>query len=183
MNRSTHRARGLTLIETVVVLSILSLLVGLTSAFLLRWLPTYRLHAAAREVVNSLQKCKAAAVTRNRFCTVTFNAVLPGGAGSCDYVTYLDWDEDLELDANETVVRAVNFSGYKSGVGFDLAMGGGDGLTFARNDNGRPSIAFNGRGFPVGNSLGFGSGSLFLVNEKQERVKVVVSSMGRVRVE
>ena len=92
----------------------------------------------------------------------------------------LDDDADLEHDAEERVLIGVRLP---AGVSFDGSKGGGDGLTFAENDDGQPSVAFDPWGMPRNNAGGFGAGTAFLRNAGGEVWRVVVSSIGRVRAE
>jgi len=138
-----------------------------------------RLNTAARDLVSNFQMTKLEAVKRNVLCTVTFNLSINGK--SYDYVVYVDDDQDLEYDAGETVIKSVEFSHYKSGVALDTSQGGSDGVSFANNDNSRPSIGFSSRGLPVDNGFGSGSGSVWIKNDRNTQKQVTISTTGMIK--
>jgi len=143
-----------------------------------RLLPHWRLTGAVQDLASHLQLAKATAVERSQYCTVSFNLALDGT--TYDYAIYLDDDADLEHDAEEQVFIRVQLP---SGVSLDTSQGGGDGLTFPNNDDGQPSVAFDPWGLPRNNSGGFGAGTAYLRGSRGEGWEVVVSSIGRVRME
>ena len=110
---------------------------------------------------------------------MTFNQPVQGL--TYDYVCYVDADTDLEYDAGETVVTARRWIDYQS-VSFDTTQGGGDGLSFSNNDEGRPSISFRPNGLTISNSGAIGSGSVFLVNTNNRTNSVAVSFAGNISI-
>ena len=174
------KKNGFTLIELLVTFVILGIVTAIAIPGFSSWLPNYRLKGAARDVFSNFQLAKLTSIKSNSYCAITFNQAI--GGTNYDYVVYVDSDNDLEYDAGEDIITKVLWSDYK-GVSFDITQGGGDGLTFANNDDGLPSIAFTPTGLPKNNSGGFGAGSVFLTNPNGKATKVVVSSAGNIRIE
>jgi prepilin-type N-terminal cleavage/methylation domain-containing protein len=175
---------GFTLIELLITFIILGIATAIAVPVFSRWLPNSRLKSATRDVFSNFQLAKLTSIRSNSYCTITFNQAI--GGINYDYVVYVDSDEDidrlLEYDAGEDIITKVLWTDYK-GVSFDITQGGGDGLTFANNDDGLPSIAFTPAGLPKNNIGGFGAGSVFLTNPNGKATKVVVSPAGNIRIE
>ena len=168
------KCSGFTLIELLIVVIILSILTAIAIPTFSVWLPNYRLKSAARDMYSHFQTTKMRAIKENRNCTVTFNQPVAGV--TYDYVCYVDADTDLEYDAGETVFAKRNFNAYKS-VSFDASKGGGDGLTFTNNGEGRPSVSFRPNGLTIG------GGTVFLVNTRNRTNDVIVSLVGNIRIQ
>ena len=172
--------KGLTLIELAIILSIISITSALSLPSMTSLWSNLRLNKAARDLMIHFHQAKMEAVKRNILCTTTFNVSLSGQ--DYDYVVYVDDDQDLEYDSGESVLKTVKFSDYKSQVGFDLTQGGGDGLSFANNDNSRPSIAFNSRGLSLNNNLSSGTGSVWIKNDRNTQKQVIISTAGMIKI-
>ncbi|MFQ5766853.1 MAG: GspH/FimT family pseudopilin, partial [Acidobacteriota bacterium] len=63
--------RGMTLIETLIVLAVSSLLAGMTVSFSINWLAKERLRAGSYQVFSQLNQARLQAVKRNRSCRFT----------------------------------------------------------------------------------------------------------------
>lgn len=171
---------GYTLIEVLVTMVVLAIVTAITIPVFARWLPDYRLRAAARDLYSNFQLAKMEAVRNNSNCAITFNQAIGGTV--YDYAVFVDSDNDLEYDAGEEVITQVLWTDYED-VSFDTAQGGGDGLNFPNNDDGLPSIAFRPNGLPRDNSGGSGTGTAFLVNTKNMTRSVVISAGGNITIQ
>jgi prepilin-type N-terminal cleavage/methylation domain-containing protein len=171
---------GFTLIELLVTMLVLVIVSAITIPVFAKWLPDYRLRAAARDLYSNSQLAKMEAVRNNSNCAITFNQTIDGTV--YDYAVFVDSDNDVECDAGEEVIAKVLWTDYKD-VGFDTAQGGGDGLTFTDNDDGLPSIAFRSNGIPRDNAGGLGSGTAFLVNTEGKTRSVVISPGGNITIQ
>jgi len=65
--------RGLTIIELVVVMSILGVMVLIAIPNIGRWLPRYRLKSAARDVASNMQLARLGAIKDNREWALLFD--------------------------------------------------------------------------------------------------------------
>jgi prepilin-type N-terminal cleavage/methylation domain-containing protein len=189
---------GITLIELSVVMAIIALMGLFIAPTIGEWLDNYRVRQAAREVLSDLQFAKMKAISGNfrRYCTITFNITVAGTP--YDYIVYPDYNNNHQLDGNvgdldgdgiqeneeNDIFKRVRLNDSFRHVAFDPSRGGGDGITFINNDKGEPSIAFDNQGLPRKTGGGFGSGTVFLKNMRNNKcIKVVVSSVGRIKIE
>jgi len=144
LNRNTES--GVTLIEILVVLSILATLAAAAIPAFSVWLPNYRLKSAARDLYSNLQMAKMGAVKKNGDWAVIFDntsspgkyaiASGPGGNG--------EWDVPAD---DEQIEKIVNLAGYK-GVRFGHGNAGEPvGGTFGDEISYNPNrTVFNSRG-------------------------------------
>jgi len=175
------QAKGFTTIELVVIMVIMAILATIAIPGFSRWLPNYRLRAAARDVFSNLQHAKLTAIKRHRTCAISFNQAV--GGTTYDYVVYVDTGNNLEFDgAVDEVLTTVLFSERYKGVIFDTTEGGGDGVDFIDNDNTCPTLGFLSNGFTIDNGGNPVSGSVFLINPNGRECEVAVSAAGTISV-
>ena len=94
---------GFTMVEVLVVIIIIAILATFTIPGFTRWLPNYRLKAAARDFYSNLQLAKSSAIRDRANCVVTFsgNSYTLTNGGS-----------------EAPPPRTVNLADYGSGVSF-----------------------------------------------------------------
>ena len=144
---------GFSLFELLVVLAIIAVISTIAAPHVLSWRSSAKLRGAADNVRGDLQMSKARAVRERAPVTVTFTAT--------NYrVTFTD------KDGNDRILRARQLP---AGVRVDLA-----GTSFGSMGD---ETQFNGRGLPVAN------GSAVLVNTKGEQKTIIVSRLGRIRIQ
>ncbi len=166
---------GLSLVELMIVVAIIAVLTAIMIPAVLAYLPSYRLKAAAQDLVGNFQLAKVTAIKRNTLCTMVFNQAVDGE--TYDYVIFCEEDPAnnnwMEYDDGDEIIRKVKLSEYK-GVSLNS-------LTFIDNDDDKPAVAFRPDGLTRTNSGGFGAGTVSLIDEREYARDVVVSRFGRVR--
>lgn len=132
---------GFTLIESVVVISILVIMAAIAIPGFSAWMPEARLKRAARDLYSNIQLAKMQSARTNQNHTLVFNV----GGG-----TY-----ELQ-DSGGGVVKTITFSDYGSSVGYGhgnagAAVGGGfdndvtypgDNATFQPRGNGESGYVY-----------------------------------------
>ena len=161
---------GFSLMELMVVIAILAILAAIAIPGFIGWRDKAQLGRAARDVYSNFQKAKIEAVRRNTPITVTFSAN--------DFVVYVDANNDWIYQAGEEIASPIPWSNYP-GVSIDTAEGGGDGLLFSPPGNG---IEFTPNGFARDNTDALAGGTVYLNNQSNKKISIVVSPAGNIRI-
>jgi prepilin-type N-terminal cleavage/methylation domain-containing protein len=172
-------ASGFTLVELIVVVVILLFVAGIgIPTYHLTIKPTAHLNGAARRIHSDIQLARLTAVSRNVRCGVVFTA-------GPSYTVFMDdnpqnsqydFSDDGNSENDDELIKTFNLGNEYPAVQFDTSEGGGTGIGF-NND----TVIMTPRGVPTisgGNEEG-----VFLVNEKGEGRKILVTGVGGVRLE
>jgi prepilin-type N-terminal cleavage/methylation domain-containing protein len=167
---------GFTMIELLVTVIVLVILAGIAIPGFSRWLPSYRLRGAAREVYSNLQLAKLEAVGSRSECAIKFDfgnslyTVVSGGA-----------DRDYSTAGDNVDIKTVNFSDYQGGVGYGhgnatkKANGSGGGITDDISFN-SDTVVFNSRSMTNDTTGGY----VYLENDRDDSFAIGVWSTGLV---
>ena len=181
--RDFREIEGFTQVELIVAVAIVTIALAFAIPNIPKWRARAKLNGAARDLASHFQFAKMEAVKRSdSYCAVTFNIAVDGTP--YDAIVYLD-DGNLQYDG-EQILRRVKFSDsiYKT-ISLDTNQGGGDGVSFADNGMGQPSIAFNPQGLPIdasGNIITAGADSVFIRNDRGGTKSITVSPAGNIRI-
>lgn len=123
VNRRNSRrsVAGFTLVEVIVVIAIFGILAAIGFPTLMKWVPNYRLKAAAQEMYGNLQKAKMDAIKTNSKVTIKFTpdaACSPSGGGGYTFKN----DESNQVIASATFSNGICLSSSTfsaSSDGFD----------------------------------------------------------------
>lgn len=138
------------------------------------------LKAAAGELFMNMQKARAGAVKDNKKWAIVFDTTAPNRYHICSD----SGDDDWETLANNTIVRTIDLTAYKHGIGFGAGSAAKsatsppasfpvefDFVSFTRN-----LVIFSPRGFPAS------SGYCYLSNDQNESYAVGAMTSGVIRV-
>ncbi len=98
---------GMTLLEIVIVVSIIAVLAAIAVPNFKVWLPNMRLKAAARDVYSDMQKAKMSAIKFNTTVTFNFN---PGSGSPCEGGNYTFQDSEGKIISARTMKEGVCLS-------------------------------------------------------------------------
>lgn len=73
MHKKLRRDSGFTLIELMIAVGMISILIAIAIPNAMKWLPDYRLKAAARDLYSNMQKAKVEAVKSNSDWAIVFD--------------------------------------------------------------------------------------------------------------
>jgi type IV fimbrial biogenesis protein FimT len=163
MSNVRNSGSAFTLIELMVVLSIIAILTGIAIPNFYTMLQKNRLRAATRDIVSCLQEMKFRAIRENARVVAIFDpednsytAFLDNGPGSASG----NWTRDT----SETIIMQRNLS---------------EGINMYNCTFSKDSAGFNSRGFPAGNRIG----SIYLKMGDMDFRRIVVNFSGNIRVQ
>jgi type IV fimbrial biogenesis protein FimT len=166
------RSHGFTLLELLVTMAVLAILLTIALPGFSRWLPSYRLKGAARDVFSNLQLARMTAIKERAECAVVFDTtaahyqIILGGTGA-------DADRAYGTGGNDVVVKTVTFSEYGSGVNYGVGVS--TAISGSTNLNGS-AVVFNPRGFINASSGGY----IYLQNNRDACFATGVSTSGSI---
>ncbi len=153
------KRKGFTLTELLVSLVIMMILGAIALSFGARWLDSYRLATAARDLKNYMQKTRMSAIKTGKDWAIVVNTA----AGT--YSICSDPGAGTWVDGDETIELTIDLDSYKGGVTF----GSPDGSVSSQ------VIVFNSRGLAQ-------AGAIYLTNSRgQEFYRVSTTVAGAQR--
>ena len=103
---------GVTLLEILILVVVLSIMAGIAIPAFSAWLPEYRLRNAARDIYSTLQRAKSGAANANETWGVFFdNSVNPGSYSMWSFGPNRKWDGGVGDDVPQGI--GVDFSEYE----------------------------------------------------------------------
>lgn len=172
-------SNGFTLVELLVIIAILAITSAIAAPNLLVWRENTQLSAAARDLFGHLQSARLTAIQRNTYCSISFNITVD--SKNYDYAVYTDPGEDISYTAGtDTVIHRVSWSSDYGSTVLNTGQGGGDGLSLSNPNDG---LAFGPDGLPKKNGGALGGGTIYLKNDHNRNVNVVIATTGSIRIE
>lgn len=182
-----RRDAGFTLMEVIVVMTLITILSAVSIISLAFYIPNLHLKTAAQEINIQIQKARLEGIRRSKTIAVRFFVTDISGTQKYAPIIWVDDNKDNTLDAGEEVlfrmpanefatnkwetvnIKNVRFNPDIDGDGLDDAEP--DGVTFTNNQ-----FSLNSRGISTQ------AGSIFLVNPRGGTRQVMVTLGGAVRV-
>lgn len=157
---------GLSLMELLVVITLLGILAAIAIPSFSHWMPDIRLRGSARDLKSDMELAKLMAIRQNAHVALTFNTAndlytvfLDNGAGAGGVA------RDLIQNGTEATIKSVTMAA-------DVDMYE---ASFA---GGVPRFRFDARGLPNGTG-----GHAYMRNTKNNYIGVRVNMVGRVQIE
>jgi type IV fimbrial biogenesis protein FimT len=178
MRDGMKRTSGFTIIELVVVLSILITLTAISIPAFTKWLPNYKLKGAAMDLYSRMQFAKSEAIRANSQYAVIFDP----GSEEYKLVSSPGADGNFGTGGDDHEVEIIKLSDYGFGIVYgkssatkNMDDGGGsfpaDAVSFNNN-----MVVFS------GNGLCDNSGSVYLQNDANRAYAVGALASGVVRI-
>ena len=124
-SRMIKNSKGFTLIEVIIVVTIIGILAAISIPAISSWLPNYRLKAAARELYSGMQKARMVAVKTNTTSMMTFTSGVgtpcEGGSytftdGNGNSIVSVIVDKGVCISPSSTFPGGFNSDGTTSGT-------------------------------------------------------------------
>lgn len=178
MRDGIERTSGFTIVELIVVISILVLLIAVSIPAITKWLPNYKLKGAAMDLYSRMQYAKSEAIRGNSQYAVIFDP----GNGEYKLVSRPGADLVFGAGGDDIEVEVIKVSDYGPGITYghgsatkNMDDGGssfpGDAVSFNSN-----MVVFDGRG------MCDNSGSVYLQNNSNRTYAVGALGSGVVRI-
>lgn len=182
--RRLHLSRGLTMLELVTVMGIISVASAILAPNMMRTMRTYRLSAAAQQVADALQTAKFTAVRANAAQSVFFNTTTNAiGVGSTTAATATPLPSGITfvtttVTAPSLVTTAVASAGSIAGQQTDSHTS----VSFpaVTGQTNFKQAAFTSRGLP--NVTPGAVNWIYLTNTQNEMMAVTITSAGSTRI-
>jgi Tfp pilus assembly protein FimT len=156
-----RNTNGFTLIETLIVICLMTCISTLATPNLINWLNKAKLNGAVLNLKGSLELAKLKAIQENGPVAVNFTGN--------SYAVFRD--TGATIGSHDVGEEYFSQKILPNGVRIDLSA-----TTFAEIRPGIKKTRFKGRGTST-------SGTVYLVNSKGMLKKIIVSSTGRIRTE
>ncbi len=156
--------KGLTLLELMVGLAVVSILFGIAIPSFQRLLDSYRVEVAVHALQHSLALARMEAVRAHRFMTV---GAKPSG-WSEGWALFLDLNGNAALDGPEVPLHELTPP---------------VGLSITGNGSMRTYVGFCAAGWPCQTNGAFQAGTIRICNQRGEGMALVMNASGRVRQE
>lgn len=178
MRDGMERTSGFTVIELIVVVSIVTVLIAISVPAFTKWLPNYKLKGAAMDLYSRMQFAKSEAIRANSQYAVIFD---PGNK-QYKLVSGPGADGNFGAGGDDNEVEIIKVSDY----GFGIVYGNGS-ATINMDDGGgsfpADAISFNSNMVVFnGSGLCDNSGSVYLENDANRAYAVGALASGVVRI-
>lgn len=169
----TKSSLGVTLVELLVVLSIISILIGIGTLSFAKYLPMYCLKTTARELVSAMQSAKMQAIKTNQQHAVVFNE----GSGIYWICSSPGADNQWNSTADNVVFRGpfdIRLKGHGVRYGVGSATESITGGSLPTSSCPTPLI------FDVRGRLSSAAGTVYVQNDAQDVLAVTARKTGSI---